>query len=84
MPEGATLEIPKYDRPVTEIIKYRFIEEEVRCGQYYLRVWTSKKWQDADFFWIPFEEEEDFLKNLKNSINSIVQVNSEERQESVD
>jgi hypothetical protein len=34
------LEIPKYDHPIHDILKYRFIEEEVRCGQYYLRVWT--------------------------------------------
>jgi len=35
-------------------------------------VWTQKKWEDRDFFWIPKEEEDDFLKNLKSSIFAII------------
>lgn len=64
--------VPKYEKPLQDVVKYRFIEEEVRCGQYYLRVWTQKKWSEQEFFQIPHEEEEDFLINLKISINSII------------
>jgi hypothetical protein len=32
--------LPKFNIPLQDVIKYKFIEEEVRCGQYYLRVWT--------------------------------------------
>ena len=31
-----------YDKRLTEIVKYDQIENEVRCGRYYLGVWTSQ------------------------------------------
>lgn len=33
-------DIPKYEGPLKDVVYYRFIEEEYKCGQYYLRVWT--------------------------------------------
>lgn len=56
--------IPTYNIPLQDVIRYRFIEEEVRCGQYYLRVWTQIKPKEDEFFWIPYDEEDDFLRNL--------------------
>lgn len=32
MLDEGQLQIPKYERPIQDTIKYRFIEEEVRCG----------------------------------------------------
>ena len=57
-----------FKQPIKDVIQYSFIEEEVRCGQYYLRVWTQQKLDSQDFFLIPSNEEEDFLKNLQNSL----------------
>ncbi|CDW89296.1 UNKNOWN [Stylonychia lemnae] len=73
--------LPKFNTPLIDIIKYKFIEEEVRCGQYYLRVWTQINWQDPDFFWIPLEEEDDFVKNLQASINDVIQLTQEQESE---
>ncbi len=66
------VEVPEYSKPLQRVIKYKFIEEEVRCGKYYLRVWIQKKKTDEDFFLIPQSEEDDFLNNLKASISKII------------
>jgi len=48
--------IPVCQRGVNEIVKYEQIENEVRCGRYYLGVWTSLK---TDFT-IAEEQEPEF------------------------
>lgn len=45
-------------------MKYTQIDNEVRCGRYYLRVWVNQKRNSKDYFKIPGEEEKDFYKNL--------------------
>ena len=34
-------EIPIYKDSVGTVVKYPMIEREVRCGRYYLNVWTN-------------------------------------------
>lgn len=33
--------LPVYDKKFKNIVKYPDIENEVRCGRYYLRVWVN-------------------------------------------
>ena len=54
------------------------IDNEVRCGQYYLRIWVNQpKQRDGEeekeykFFNIPAHEEKEFLSNLKNSFTQV-------------
>ena len=53
------------------------IDNEVRCGQYYLRIWVNQPKQELGdenykFFNIPAHEEKDFLDNLKNSFRQVI------------
>ena len=52
-------EIPIFERSVNEIVKYEQIEKEVRCGRYYLGVWTSLE-SPKKIFTIDEEEEKEF------------------------
>src|SRR3569833_2137588 len=56
---------PKFNKKFKGIIKYPTIENEVRCGRYYLRVWVQQKKDSENFFKIPVEEESEFFKNLE-------------------
>jgi hypothetical protein len=47
------MSIPRYAENVTEIIKYKDIDSEVRCGRYYNSVWVEKKKEDVNFYGIP-------------------------------
>jgi hypothetical protein len=33
--------LPHYKKPFKNIVRYPSIENEVRCGRYYLRVWVN-------------------------------------------
>lgn len=57
--------MPIYEKEFKNIVKYPDIENEVRCGRYYLRVWVNQKKKDPNFFDIPREEEDEFHKNLQ-------------------
>lgn len=59
------MSIPRYRQKVTEIIKYKTIDSEVRCGRYYNSVWVEKKKEDINFYGIPLEEQDDFHKKLQ-------------------
>ncbi len=57
--------MPFYDKHFETIVQYPSIQNEVRCGRYYLRVWVNQNPKDeANFFDIPPEEEDKFHKNL--------------------
>lgn len=53
-------QIEQYKGRLTEIVKYGQIEEEVRCGRYYLGVWTSQRFDTEKDFTIKAEEEPEF------------------------
>lgn len=40
-----TNEIPLYKESIKKCVKFQLTENEVRCGQYYLRVWVDSKKQ---------------------------------------
>ena len=56
------------------IVRYPSIDNEVRCGRYYLRVWVnqSKRKDGRPFFDIPHDEEEDFHKNLQAELKQCI------------
>ena len=54
-------EIPVFKRSVNEIVKYEQIENEVRCGRYYLGVWTAL---DSKFM-IEKEQEQEFHQKMQ-------------------
>ena len=59
-------EIPVYQDSVQSVIKYEQIESEVRCGRYYLSVWTEQAKISPDALYeIPVKEEEEFHHKLK-------------------
>jgi hypothetical protein len=47
-------------KPIDKEIDYEQLHDEVRCGQYYLRVWIN---QASSF--ITQEQEQEFLRNLQ-------------------
>jgi len=57
--------IPQHKEGFQNIIRYKQIDSEVRCGRYYLRVWVNQKKNNPDFFGIPKEEEVQFYSNLQ-------------------
>lgn len=74
-------QIPVYNKKFKNIVKYPEIENEVRCGRYYLRVWVSQNKNDPGFFDIPKEEEGEFHKNLQIELrHCIYDENFEDKQ----
>lgn len=53
--------IPVFERSVSEIVKYEQIENEVRCGRYYLGVWTTTKTE----FTIEESQEPEFHQKMQ-------------------
>jgi hypothetical protein len=51
------------NKKFNNVVSYKSIEKEVRCGRYYLRVWISQA-KEGGTFEIPIEEEDEFYKNL--------------------
>lgn len=58
--------------PLQEIVKFDELDNQVRCGRYYLSVWVEQKnlRKDRDpekkklFFSIPKEEEDEFHNKM--------------------
>ena len=66
-------EIPRYEESVQSVINYPEIEAEVRCGRYYLSVWTEQaKLDPRAFFQIPQNEEEEFHIKMKAELRSCI------------
>ena len=63
--------LPVYERKVRDIVRYEKIESEVRCGRYYLSVWTSQL-DDEDFFAIPEDEEEQFHRKMQAELRNCI------------
>ena len=62
MPE----EIPLYQESIQDVIKYPDIEKEVRCGRYYLSVWTEQaKLNPGHLYVIPQSEESEFHMQIQ-------------------
>jgi hypothetical protein len=36
-------DFPVYGSPIEHEIDYEIIQDEVRCGQYYLRIWNNQQ-----------------------------------------
>jgi len=70
--------IEKFDFHLVHCFKYPFIENQVKCGKYYLRVWVEQNlldFQTEEYFnsvRIPYQEEEQFQFNLKAALQECI------------
>ena len=68
-------EIPMYSDSVRSVVTYPDIEAEVRCGRYYLSVWTEQaKIEPETFYQIPRNEEEEFQLKMKDELRQCIDV----------
>jgi len=74
------LVIEKFDFHLVHCFKYPFIENQVKCGKYYLRVWVEQNlldFQTEEYFnsvRIPYQEEEQFQFNLKAALQECIRI----------